>query len=144
MTLPPMTPGCFVVGVVCRVAQEEKLYVQHRMREHGAKLVSMLLDDVATLYICGDGASMARDVEATVKQLFQVCVCVCVSRVWSAALANGCVPRGGGSVIPNACTHTYLVLLSAAHPAHTHTLSPGTQPVATSWTAAIVFFQNFP
>lgn len=51
--------------------QEEKLYVQHRMREHGAKLASMILDDVATLYICGDGASMARDVEATIKQLFQ-------------------------------------------------------------------------
>ncbi len=46
--------------------------MQHRMREHGAKLASMILDDVATLYICGDGASMARDVEATIKQLFQV------------------------------------------------------------------------
>ncbi len=52
------------------------MYVQHRMREFGAKLVHMMLDEGAMVYVCGDGASMARDVEATMKELLQVCVCV--------------------------------------------------------------------
>ena len=42
------------------------------MREHGAALVRMIVDDGATVYVCGDGASMARDVEATIKELLQV------------------------------------------------------------------------
>ena len=32
----------------------------------------MIVDDGATVYVCGDGASMARDVEATIKELLQV------------------------------------------------------------------------
>ena len=43
--------------------QAEKIYVQHLMREQGAKLWSWLQDG-ASLYICGDATHMARDVEA--------------------------------------------------------------------------------
>jgi len=40
----------------------EKLYVQHRMREHGAELWRWL-NDGAHLYVCGDAKRMAKDVE---------------------------------------------------------------------------------
>ena len=43
--------------------QEEKIYVQHRMLEQGAKLWSWLQEG-ASLYVCGDATHMARDVEA--------------------------------------------------------------------------------
>jgi sulfite reductase (NADPH) flavoprotein alpha-component len=43
--------------------QAEKIYVQHRMLEQGAKLWSWLQDGAA-LYVCGDATQMARDVEA--------------------------------------------------------------------------------
>jgi sulfite reductase (NADPH) flavoprotein alpha-component len=43
--------------------QEHKVYVQHRLREHGALLWAWLQDN-AHLYVCGDAAHMAPDVEA--------------------------------------------------------------------------------
>ena len=43
--------------------QAEKIYVQHRMLEQGAALWSWLQDGAA-LYVCGDAACMAKDVEA--------------------------------------------------------------------------------
>jgi sulfite reductase (NADPH) flavoprotein alpha-component len=43
--------------------QEGKIYVQHRMLEHGAELWSWL-EDGAHFYLCGDARRMARDVEA--------------------------------------------------------------------------------
>lgn len=42
--------------------QPEKVYVQHRLREHGAELWRWLRDG-AHLYVCGDAARMAPDVE---------------------------------------------------------------------------------
>jgi len=42
--------------------QEDRVYVQHRMRESSAELWSWL-EDGASLYVCG-AASMARDVDA--------------------------------------------------------------------------------
>ncbi|GHC90049.1 bifunctional nitrate reductase/sulfite reductase flavoprotein subunit alpha [Novosphingobium pokkalii] len=42
----------------------DKVYVQHRMREEAAELWRWLQDG-ACLYVCGDAAHMARDVEAT-------------------------------------------------------------------------------
>jgi sulfite reductase (NADPH) flavoprotein alpha-component len=42
--------------------QEDRVYVQHRMRESSAELWAWL-EDGATLYVCG-AASMARDVDA--------------------------------------------------------------------------------
>ena len=43
--------------------QAEKIYVQQRMLEQGAALWSWLQDG-ASIYVCGDAASMAKDVEA--------------------------------------------------------------------------------
>ncbi|WP_440222218.1 assimilatory sulfite reductase (NADPH) flavoprotein subunit [Dokdonella sp. MW10] len=43
--------------------QAEKIYVQHRMREHGRELFAWL-DGGAHLYVCGDATRMARDVHA--------------------------------------------------------------------------------
>ena len=42
---------------------DEKIYVQHRMREAGRELWSWL-DDGAHVYVCGDALRMAKDVEA--------------------------------------------------------------------------------
>lgn len=43
--------------------QEQKIYVQDRMREHGAELFRWL-DDGAYFYVCGDAAQMAKDVDS--------------------------------------------------------------------------------
>lgn len=42
--------------------QKEKIYVQHRMTEHSAELWKWL-ENGAHLYVCGDAARMAKDVE---------------------------------------------------------------------------------
>lgn len=41
----------------------EKVYVQHRMREHAEALFAWL-EDGACFYVCGDAARMAKDVDA--------------------------------------------------------------------------------
>ena len=41
-----------------------KVYVQQRLREWGAPLCRLLLDERGHLYVCGDGARMAQDVHA--------------------------------------------------------------------------------
>ncbi|HQZ30295.1 MAG TPA: assimilatory sulfite reductase (NADPH) flavoprotein subunit [Arenimonas sp.] len=43
--------------------QAEKVYVQHKLREHGRDLFDWL-EGGAHLYVCGDASRMARDVEA--------------------------------------------------------------------------------
>ncbi|NOV00312.1 bifunctional nitrate reductase/sulfite reductase flavoprotein subunit alpha [Paenibacillus planticolens] len=50
--------------------QAEKIYVQHRMLEHGAELWGWLKDG-AHFYICGDAGTMAKEVDATLKQIIQ-------------------------------------------------------------------------
>ncbi len=42
--------------------QPEKIYVQTRMREHGAELYNWL-EQGAAVYVCGDASRMARDVD---------------------------------------------------------------------------------
>jgi sulfite reductase (NADPH) flavoprotein alpha-component len=42
--------------------QEQKVYVQDRMRERGDELFRWL-DDGAYFYVCGDAAQMAKDVD---------------------------------------------------------------------------------
>lgn len=44
--------------------QQERIYVQDRMRHHGADLWRWL-DDGSHVYVCGDRTHMAKDVEAT-------------------------------------------------------------------------------
>jgi sulfite reductase (NADPH) flavoprotein alpha-component len=48
--------------------QEDKLYVQHRMLEHARELWEWLRQG-AYFYVCGDARRMAKDVNATLKQI---------------------------------------------------------------------------
>lgn len=48
--------------------QEHKVYVQDRMREHGAELFAWLADG-AHLYVCGDADRMAVDVESALREI---------------------------------------------------------------------------
>ncbi|WP_026397964.1 bifunctional nitrate reductase/sulfite reductase flavoprotein subunit alpha [Acetobacter nitrogenifigens] len=48
--------------------QDARIYVQDRMEEHGAELWSWLTAG-AHIYVCGDAARMARDVDAALRRL---------------------------------------------------------------------------
>ena len=48
--------------------QADKIYVQDRMREHGAELWAWLQDG-AHFYVCGDASRMARDVDAALRSV---------------------------------------------------------------------------
>ncbi len=48
--------------------QAAKIYVQDRMREHGARLWAWLQEG-AHFYVCGDAGQMARDVDAMLRQV---------------------------------------------------------------------------
>jgi NADPH-dependent sulfite reductase flavoprotein alpha-component len=48
--------------------QRGKVYVQDRMREHGPQLWRWI-DGGAHLYVCGDAARMARDVDRTLREI---------------------------------------------------------------------------
>ncbi len=50
--------------------QEHKVYVQHRMYEKGQELFEWISGG-AFLYVCGDAANMAKDVELALQQLLQ-------------------------------------------------------------------------
>jgi sulfite reductase (NADPH) flavoprotein alpha-component len=50
--------------------QAHKIYVQHKMQEHGAELFKWL-EEGAFLYVCGDAQRMAKDVESTLQSLIQ-------------------------------------------------------------------------
>ncbi|MCM6774925.1 bifunctional nitrate reductase/sulfite reductase flavoprotein subunit alpha [Nocardia sp. CDC159] len=51
--------------------QRERIYVQHRMIEHGAELWSWLRDG-AHLYVCGDATRMAGDVDNALLRIARV------------------------------------------------------------------------
>ena len=48
--------------------QADKVYVQHRLREHGRALFDWLQGG-AHLYVCGDASRMARDVHAALRDV---------------------------------------------------------------------------
>lgn len=51
--------------------QKEKIYVQHRMREHGAEIWRWL-EDGAHFFVCGDASRMAKDVHATLREIIEI------------------------------------------------------------------------
>ncbi|MEV6277639.1 bifunctional nitrate reductase/sulfite reductase flavoprotein subunit alpha [Nocardia sp. NPDC051832] len=51
--------------------QRERVYVQHRMIEHGAELWSWLRDG-GHFYVCGDAARMAKDVDDTLLAIARI------------------------------------------------------------------------
>ncbi|RDI51968.1 molybdopterin-dependent oxidoreductase [Nocardia mexicana] len=51
--------------------QRERIYVQHRMIEHGAELWAWLSEG-AHLYVCGDASRMARDVDEALLTIAQI------------------------------------------------------------------------
>jgi len=48
-----------------------KVYVQHRMQEHGAQIADLLLNQNAYLFVCGDGLRMASDVRTAISAILQ-------------------------------------------------------------------------
>lgn len=50
--------------------QADKIYVQHRMLEHGAELFDWLQRG-ANFYVCGDAARMAKDVDAALHRIVE-------------------------------------------------------------------------
>ncbi|EYR81274.1 sulfite reductase subunit alpha [Shinella sp. 838] len=48
--------------------QQEKIYVQTRMREHGKALFTWL-EEGAAFYVCGDASRMARDVDTALTEI---------------------------------------------------------------------------
>ncbi|MEV0296804.1 bifunctional nitrate reductase/sulfite reductase flavoprotein subunit alpha [Nocardia sp. NPDC050710] len=51
--------------------QRERIYVQHRMIEHGAELWAWLCEG-AHFYVCGDATRMAKDVDETLLRIAQI------------------------------------------------------------------------
>ena len=51
-----------------RVSGQPKTYVQHRLREMGER-VHGIMEQGGTVYICGDGAHMAKDVRAALADI---------------------------------------------------------------------------
>lgn len=51
--------------------QDEKIYVQHRMIEKGARLWTWL-EEGAHFYVCGDASRMAKDVDTALHQVVEV------------------------------------------------------------------------
>lgn len=50
--------------------QEETIYVQHRMLDNSSRLWEWI-NEGAYLYVCGDAAKMAKDVELTLQQIIE-------------------------------------------------------------------------
>ncbi|BDB63213.1 hypothetical protein RDE2_50070 [Rhodococcus sp. RDE2] len=58
------------LGLAFSRDQRQKIYVQDRMREHGAQ-VWKWLQNGAHFYVCGDAGRMAKDVDAALREVVQ-------------------------------------------------------------------------
>ena len=47
-----------------------KLYVQDRLKEEGERIAKLILQESASVFICGDGNAMAKDVQQAFLDLF--------------------------------------------------------------------------
>eukprot|EP00898_Chlorokybus_atmophyticus_P003130 jgi/Chlat1/3818/Chrsp26S03971 len=50
---------------------DKKVYVQDRMLEYGAELCDLIVQQQAFVFVCGDGAKMAKDVHSTVSSILE-------------------------------------------------------------------------
>ncbi|MDB6036794.1 MAG: sulfite reductase subunit alpha [Verrucomicrobiales bacterium] len=50
--------------------QTDKVYVQHRLREHGGEVFKWL-EEGAHFYVCGDASRMAKDVDSALREIVQ-------------------------------------------------------------------------
>jgi len=48
---------------------DKKVYVQHRLAEHGEMIWQLIREKRAHIYICGDASNMARDVQACIENI---------------------------------------------------------------------------
>ena len=64
-----ITPLLMIGGAYLCYEGAEKVYVQHRLKEHAADINALLEKEKAYFYICGDAARMAREVNDTLVQL---------------------------------------------------------------------------
>jgi NADPH-ferrihemoprotein reductase len=48
---------------------DKKVYVQHRLAEHGEIIWELIREKRAHIYICGDASNMARDVQACIENI---------------------------------------------------------------------------
>lgn len=50
---------------------QEKVYITHRLRDRGEEIAGLLLRDGASIYVCGDGNTMAKDVHVALKEILR-------------------------------------------------------------------------
>ena len=82
-------------------AQAEKVYVQHRMREQGAALYDLIERRGGNIYVCGDGANMAKVKQTSVEQ----CPCPgCVAALASTVSSRRCRVGGYGCILQCMCS----------------------------------------
>jgi sulfite reductase (NADPH) flavoprotein alpha-component len=51
--------------------QQQKIYVQDRMRENGEKIWEWIEHEGAYFYVCGDASKMAKDVDNTLRDIIK-------------------------------------------------------------------------
>ena len=52
-------------------AQSSKVYVQHLLKQDGQRIFDLLQHPAVHVYVCGDGASMAKDVQSSLMSILE-------------------------------------------------------------------------
>jgi NADPH-ferrihemoprotein reductase len=61
--------GATLVTAFSRQPGQPRVYVQDRLREHGKIVARLLLEENAAVFVCGDGAAMAKDLARAVQEV---------------------------------------------------------------------------